>query len=74
MAPESLDARQSYEAKSLCQSRSLRALAGSSDAASAARVGALKRAYATRARDELEAALVVEGTPPLDLARSFGFI
>ena len=40
----------------------------------AARVGALKRAYATRARDELEAALVVEGTPPLDLARSFGFI
>ncbi|KAH8048565.1 cupin-like domain-containing protein [Aureococcus anophagefferens] len=37
----------------------------------AARVGALKRATA---RDELEAALVVEGTPPLDLARSFGFI
>ncbi|KAH8067073.1 cupin-like domain-containing protein [Aureococcus anophagefferens] len=33
-----------------------------------------QRAYATRARDELEAALVVEGTPPLDLARSFGFI
>ena len=41
MAPASLDARQSHEAKSLCQCRLLRALAGSSDAASAARVGAL---------------------------------
>ena len=41
MAIASFDARQSHEAKSLCQCRLLRALAGSSDAASAARVGAL---------------------------------
>jgi len=39
MAPASLDARQSHEAKSLCQCRLLRALAGSSDAASSALVG-----------------------------------
>ena len=41
MAIASFDARQSHEAKSLCQCRTLRALAGSSDAASAARVGTL---------------------------------
>ena len=41
MAPASIYARQTFEAKPLCQCRLLRALAGSSDAASAVRVGAL---------------------------------